>query len=143
MHSQTNTMHIKHLTFVMEYICDNVIESLTGTKCVQSTFTQITNISASIKLPKEVYLAADPKTVTPTTRAAEVQIKQSYKDLVKVLHKLQSTGYARINIDLDLILKRIHYSPNQVVPSEYSIEILIRAVKKLQQAATHWSCVIL
>lgn len=141
--SHANIIYFKNLALVMEHICDEVIESLMGTNCVQSTFAQIINISASIKLPKEVYLAADPKTVTRTTRAADDQIKQSYKDLMRILRKLQSTSHPRINIDLDPTLKKIHYSPNQVILSDCSIENLIHAVKKLNQATTHWSCMIL
>ena len=82
---QTNIIYCKHLTLIMEYICDKVIETLMGTKCVQPTLTQIHNISVSIKLPKEVYLAADPNTVTPATRAADEQIKQPYNNLIKIL----------------------------------------------------------
>ena len=140
---QTNITYYKNLTLVMEYICDKVIESLTGTNCVQSTFTPLHNVKISIDLPKEVYLAADPKTITPATRAADEQIKQPYKDLVKILQKLQGTSYPRININLDPVLKRIHYSPNKIMVTEYSIDYLIQAVKKLNQATTSKPCVIL
>ena len=140
---QTNIIYSKNLTLVMEYICDKAIESLTGTNCGQSTFTQLKNVRKSIKLPKEVYLTADPKTITSTTRAADEQIKQPYKDLVKILQKLQTTSHPRINIDLDPILKRIHYSPNKIILSDCSIDYLIQAVKKLNQATTYRPCVIL
>ena len=140
---QTNITYSKNLTLVMEYICDKVIESLTGTNCVQSTFTLLHNVSVSIKLPKEVYLAADPKTITPATRAADEQIKQPYKDLVKILQKLQGTSHPRININLDPILKNIHYSPNKIIVSDCSIDYLIQAVKKLNQTTTYKPCVIL
>lgn len=140
---QTNITYSKNLTLMMEYICDKVIESLTGTNCVQPTFTLLHNVRVSIKLPKEVYLAADPKTITPATRAADEQIKKPYKDLIKILQKLQSTIYQKINIDLDPILKRIHYSPNKIVLCDCNIDYLIQTVKKLNQPTTYKPCVIL
>jgi len=142
-YTQTNITYNKNLTFVMEYICEKVTDSLTGTNCVQSTFTQLHNLKFSIRLPKEVYLAADPEVETAATRAADDQIQQTCKELIKLLHRLQSTSYPRINIDLSPILKRICYTPNKAILSEYSIESLIQAVEKLNQTTIHRPCVIL
>ena len=141
--SQTNITYNKSLSLLMAHICDNVIESLAGTNCVQSTCTQLNNINVSIKLLKEIYSEADPKTETPTTQAADIQIKQSYKELMKILHKLQSKSHPRIIINLDPIMKKIHYTPNQVIVSDHSIEGLIHIVNKLNHGATNWPCVIL
>ena len=139
-YSQTNITHSKNLTLVMEYICDKITDTLTETN---SIFTEVHNISLSIKLSKSVYLAADPETATDVTRAADDQIQQSYKLLMKVLQKLQRASHPRISIDLDPILQKINYSPDKIILSECSIESLIQAVKKLNQPNTHKSCVIL
>ena len=139
---QTNITYCKNLTLIMEYICDKVIETLIGTNCVQPTLTQIHNVSVSIKLPKEVYLAADPKTITPATRAADEQIKQPYNNLMKILPKLQR-NHPRINIDLYPILQRIRYSPNHMTLSDCSINNLIQTVDKLNQPTTNRPCTIL
>ena len=140
---QTNITYCKNLTLIMEHICDKVIETLMGTNCAQSTLTQIHNVSVSIKLPKEVYLAADPKTITPVTRAADEQIKQPYNNLMKILPKLQRRNHLRINIDLNPILQRIRYSPNHMTLSDCSINSLIQAVDKLNQPTTNRPCTIL
>ena len=142
-YSQTDITHSKNLTLVMEYICDKIIDSLTETASAQSVLTEIHNISLSIKLSKNVYLAADPEIATDATRAADDQIQQSHKLLMKVMQKLQCTSHSRINIDLDPILQKIDYSPDKIVLSECSIESLMQAVKKLNQPTTHRHCVIL
>ena len=141
--SQTSIKYYKNLSFVMAHICDNLIESLAGTNCVQSTCTQLNNVNISVKLLKEIYSAADPKTATPITQAADIQIKLSYKELMKILQKLQSKSHPRININLDPILKKIQYTPNQVVSSDHSIEGLVHIVNRLNHGNTHWPCVIL
>ena len=142
-YSQTNITYSKNLTLVMEYICDKMIDTLTETSSAQSIFTEVHNISLSIKLSKNVYLAADPETATGVTRAADDQVRQSHKLLMKILHKLQHTSHPRISIDLDPILQKIDYSPDKIILSECSIEGLIQAVKKLNQPTTHRQCVIL
>ena len=141
--SRTSITCYKNLSLVMAHICDNLIESLAGTNCVQSTCTQLNSVNISIKLLKEIYSAADPKTETPTTQAADIQIKQSYKELVKILQKLQNKSHPRININLDPVLKKIHYTPSQVLSSDHSIEGLVHVVNKLNNGNTQWLCVIL
>lgn len=141
----TSIPYSKILTLLMEYICDEVMSSLMGSSCVQSTFTQLNNISSSLKLPKEVYLAANPSIPTPATRAADDQIKQAYKELLKILHRLHNPSYPRVNINLDTIIKRINYSrsSNHITLIECDIENLIQAVNKLNQPTIHKSCTIL
>ena len=137
-HAHTDITYYKNLTLLMEYICEKMTESLTGTDFVQQIYD---NISVSIKLAKTVYLAADPKTATPVTRDADEQTQCSYKLLMTVLNRLQGTSHSGINIDLDPILQRIDYSTDKTVLTECSIERLIIAVEKLKQ--TKRLCVIL
>ena len=138
--AHTDITYCKNLTLLMEYICDKVIESLTGSD--SESVQQIhDNISVSVKLAKAVYLAADPKIVTPETRAADEQIQCSYKLLMTILHKLQKTNHSGINIDLDPILQRIGYPTDKAVLTECSVERLIIAVEKLNQPKR--LCVIL
>jgi len=137
-----NITYSKNLSFVMEYICAKIMDSLTETNSVKPIFAEIHSISLSIKLPKEVYLAADPETVTKATKAADDQIRQSYKLLIKALQKLQSTNH-NINIDLNQILQTINYSSDKITLSECNIESLIQAVDNLNQATTRKHCVII
>ena len=140
-----NITYSKNLTLVMEYICVKIMDSLTETNSVKPIFTDLRNISLSIKLPKKVYLAADPETVTDVTRAADDQIRQSYKLLIKALQKLQSTNH-NIHINLNQILQTINYSSDKITLSECNIESLIQAVDNLNQASratTHKHCVII
>ena len=132
-HAHTDITHCKNLTLLMEYICDKVAESLTGTKSVQKLYDNIVSISVSIKLAKAVYLAADPKTATDETRAADEQIRCSYKLLMTTLHKLQHTRHPGINIDLEPILQSIGYSNDKVALTECNVECLIKAVEKLNK----------
>ena len=140
-HTHTDITYCKNLTLLMEYICKKVAECLTGTNSVQQLYH---NISAPVKLAKAVYLAADPKTATSETRAADEQIRCSYKLLMTTLHKLQDTRHPGINIDLEPILQEIGYSDDKVVMTECSVECLIKAVEKLNQTPGPTSlCVIL
>ena len=118
-YAQTDLTYRKNLVLLMEYICDKVTESLTGTNSVQQIYN---NMNVSIKLAKAVYLAADPKTETSETRAADEQLRCSHKQLIKFL---QDIRYSGINIDLDPILQRIDYSTDTAVLTECSIEPLI------------------
>ena len=140
-HAHTDITHYKNLTLLMEYICKKVAESLIGTKSVQQLYDNIVNISVSIKLVKAVYLAAGPNTATNETRAADEQIRWSYKLLMTTLQKLQDIRYPGINIDLEPILQSIGYSNDKVAPTECSVECLIKAVEKLNQTPTRL-CVI-
>ena len=139
-YAHTDITYFKNLTLLMEYICDKVMKSLTGSdsKSVQQIHD---NISVSVKLAKAVYLAADPKTATSETRAADEQIRCSYNLLMTILHRLQKTSHSGINIDLDPILQRIGYSTDKAVLTECSVENLIIAVEELKQPKT--PCVIL
>ena len=141
-HAHTDITHCKNLTLLMEYICEKVAESLIGTKSVQKLYDNIVGISVSIKLAKAVYSAADPKTATLETRAADEQIRYSYKLLMTILHKLKHTRHPGINIDLEPMLQGIGYSNDKVVLTECSVECLIKAVEKLNQRPTRL-CVIL
>ena len=135
-HAHADITYYKNLTLLMEYVCDKVAESLTGTKSVQQLFDNIVNIGVSVKLAKAVYLAADPKTATDETRAAEQQIRCSYKLLMTTLHKLQDTRHPCINIDLEPILQEIGYPNDEAVYTECSVECLIKVVEKLNQTCT-------
>ena len=137
---ETNITYSKNLALVMEYIYDELKESLSETSCVQL----IDNRSTPIKLVKEVYLAADPETATHTTRAADEQIQQSYELLLKSLCKLQCFNYPVISIDLKPILEKIDYSPNKSTLRKCSIEGLIEAVEKLNHPSEKTShCLII
>lgn len=126
----SNITYSTNLALLMEYICNKLKEALAGTKCVQQIHS---NVSIPVKLAKAVYLEADPNRATQATRAADTQIQQSYKLLMKILEQLKEPSYPDINIDLNPILKRIGHSPDKVILSNYNIEGLILAVEELNQ----------
>ena len=125
-----NIPYSKNLVLLMEYICKKLMEALEGTNCVQQIQT---SIMTPVKLAKVVYLEADRNRATRATRAADNQIRESYKLLLKILQQLQEPGYPDIRIDLNPILNSIGYSPDIPILSECNIEGLILAVDELNQ----------